>query len=99
MLKPQRPKRLTSYEIQQRNTDTGYCKGGMCDSTDCYQEFIDEILRRDPTLKRDDVYMLDHEIVGEVCVHIRGKWAGYVDGFFYEDDIANWVWYCNQQNN
>ena len=78
MSKPQRPKRLTTSEIHKRNIDIGYHKGGMLDSTDCYQDLVDEILRRDPDLKRSDIYMLDHDIVGEVCVHIKGKWVGWI---------------------
>jgi hypothetical protein len=98
MVKPKRRK-LTPREREQLNFDSGYYKGGSCDSTDCYQELVEEILDKSPDLKRSDIYMLDHDVVGEVCVHIKGKWVGYVNGFFYEGDIDNWVWYCNQQKN
>lgn len=35
-------------------------------------------------ISKDSVLLLDHDIVGETCIYINGKWSGYVSEIISE---------------
>lgn len=55
----------------------GYTKGGVCGYTHIYPELI-PVLWDSYEVSPDKVLLLDHELEGEVCIYINGKWSGYV---------------------
>ena len=64
--------------------ENGYYKGGSDDVTSEYPEEVSHIESKAGT---GSVYLLDHDIVGEICIYVNGKWSGYLSeyqGFHYE---------------
>ncbi|AUR92301.1 hypothetical protein NVP1170O_188 [Vibrio phage 1.170.O._10N.261.52.C3] len=49
-----------------------------------------EICRR-TDLTFDDIYIYHHKNVGEYVVMIRGKFAGYVDGFWHQGHLDKYI--------
>lgn len=39
----------------------------------------DLILAKDATLKRSDIFIHWHAVVGEYCIYIKDVWSGYVE--------------------
>lgn len=62
----------------------GYTKGGECDYTHVYPEVIDTVCDR-WEVSPDKVVLLDHEVVGEICIYVNGKWSGYVSEIYKEE--------------
>jgi hypothetical protein len=68
-------------ELTLLHEDTnGYCKGGVCDVTWQYEDVVLHICE-DRELSPENVYMLNHDVVGQVCIYINGKWSGYVKDY------------------
>lgn len=71
----------------------GWCDGGGGDKPDCLlrKEFRTlgwEICRR-TGYTFDDIYIHWHDMVGEHVVYLKGKFAGYVEGFWMQGHIYN----------
>lgn len=39
----------------------------------------DLIISKEPELKRSDIFIHWHAVVGEYCIYIKNKWSGYVE--------------------
>lgn len=59
----------------------GYCKGGVYDITWQYEDVVLHICKDGWEVTPDQVYMLDRDVVGQVCIYIKGKWSGYVKDY------------------
>lgn len=49
-----------------------------------FKFIVDLILNENSDLKRNDIFIHWHAIVGEYCIYIKGKWSGYVDDWMID---------------
>jgi len=58
-------------------TKSGYYKCGSCDVTSDYRQEQHQ-LAKDHSVSPEQVVLLDHDIEGEICVYVGGRWCGYL---------------------
>lgn len=60
------------------NILSGYHKGGSCDLTNHYRK-EQHMIAKDLGISPTEVWFLDSDATGEICIYVKGKWSGYLE--------------------